>query len=106
MTTDVQFMPSATSGSRVPGFGRVPAHAAAGTPGHVDSRTSVPLFNADDLLGGVKFAIVRLFELLMEWQDRARQRHHLRELNDHLLRDMGISRADVEYEASKPFWRV
>ncbi len=89
MTTDVQFMPCATRGSRVPGSG-----------------TSAPLFNADDLLGGVKFAIVRLFELLIEWQDRERQRHHLRELNDHLLRDMGISRADVEYEASKPFWKV
>ncbi len=89
MTTDVQFVPSATSGSRVPGFG-----------------TSAPLFNADDLLGGVKFAIVRLFELLIEWQERERQRHHLRELDDRLLRDMGISRADVEYEASKPFWRV
>ena len=89
MTTDVQCMPSAASGSRVPGSG-----------------TGAPLFNADDLLGGVKFAIVRLFELLIEWQDRARQRHHLRELNDHLLRDMGISRADVEREASKPFWQV
>ena len=94
MTTDVQFMPSATSGSRVPGFGRV------------NSATRAPLFNADDLLGGVKFAIVRLFELLIAWQERERQRHHLRELDDHLLRDMGISRADVEYEASKPFWRV
>ena len=89
MTTDVQFMPSATSGSRVPGFG-----------------TSTPFFNADDLLGGVKFAIVRAFEVLAVWQARERQRHHLRELDDRLLRDMGISRADVELEASKPFWRV
>ncbi len=89
MTTDVQFMPSATSGSRVPGFG-----------------TRAPLFNADDLLGGVKFAIVRVFEMLGVWQARERQRHHLRELDDRLLRDMGISRADVELEASKPFWRV
>ena len=89
MTTDVQFMPSATGGSRVPGSG-----------------TSAPFFNADDLLGGVKFAIVRAFEVLAVWQARERQRHHLRELDDRLLRDMGISRADVEHEASKPFWRV
>ena len=106
MTTDVQFMPSAASGSRVPGVGRVPARAVAGTPGHVDSGTSAPLFNADNLLGGMKFAIVRLFELLVEWQERERGRHHLRELDDRLLRDIGISRADVEREASKPFWRV
>ena len=94
MTTDVQFMPSATSGSRVPGFGRV------------NSATRAPLFNADDLLGGVKFAIVRLFEMLSEWQKRERQRHQLRELDDRLLRDIGISRVDAGREVSKPFWRA
>ena len=106
MTTDVRLLPSATSGSRVPGLGRVPAHAVAGTPGHVDSGTRAPLFNADDLLGGVKFAIVRLFELLTEWQARARQRRDLAALDDHILKDIGISRADAGREASKPFWRV
>jgi uncharacterized protein YjiS (DUF1127 family) len=26
-------------------------------------------------------------------------------LDDHLLHDIGLSRSDVEREASKPFWR-
>ncbi len=38
------------------------------------------------------------------WAERGAQRRRLRELDDHLLRDMGLTRADVEQEASKPFW--
>lgn len=41
---------------------------------------------------------------LEQWRERARQRRAMLALDDHLLRDIGISRADVEREASKPFW--
>jgi uncharacterized protein YjiS (DUF1127 family) len=44
------------------------------------------------------------FELLAAWQERARQRRHLQALDDRLLRDIGLSRADVEFESSKRFW--
>ncbi len=47
-----------------------------------------------------------LLRLLPVWQDRERQRHRLRRLDDRLLNDMGLSRADVAHEAVKPFWRV
>jgi len=43
--------------------------------------------------------------LLLRWQERARERRHLLELNDHMLRDLGLSRADIEIEVSKRFWR-
>lgn len=46
------------------------------------------------------------FETLLTWQDRARSRHHLRSLGDEHLKDIGLSRADVEAEAGKPFWRA
>jgi uncharacterized protein YjiS (DUF1127 family) len=39
------------------------------------------------------------------WHERARQRRHLQLLSDHMLRDLGLSRTDVQAEASKPFWR-
>jgi uncharacterized protein YjiS (DUF1127 family) len=39
------------------------------------------------------------------WRDRSRQRRTLMRLDDHLLHDIGLSRSDVEHEASKPFWR-
>jgi len=33
-----------------------------------------------------------------------RQRSHLRRLDDHLLSDIGLSRADALAEASRPAW--
>ena len=51
-------------------------------------------------------AATRVFDQLMVWLDRARQRRHLAELDDRLLRDIGISRADVDHEASRPFWQA
>jgi uncharacterized protein YjiS (DUF1127 family) len=37
---------------------------------------------------------------------RARQRRDLAALSDHALRDIGLSRADVELEIGKPFWKA
>jgi uncharacterized protein YjiS (DUF1127 family) len=45
------------------------------------------------------------FALAYEWRDRGRQRRTLMRFDDHLLHDIGLSRTDVEREASKPFWR-
>lgn len=39
------------------------------------------------------------------WYDRQRQRRRLAGLDDRLLRDIGIERADALREASKPFWQ-
>ena len=39
------------------------------------------------------------------WAERARQRRQLTELDDYMLRDLGLSRADVASESSKPFWQ-
>lgn len=39
------------------------------------------------------------------WQSRARGRHQLSRLDDRMLRDIGLSRADVQCEVDKPFWR-
>ncbi len=47
----------------------------------------------------------RVVDLLLSWADRARQRRHLAGLDDRLLRDIGISRVEVEAEISRPFWR-
>jgi len=66
-------------------------------------------------LGGVRNAaqdgIVTLFTLpermlakLTLWQTRIEERRHLRTLDPRTLNDVGLSRADVEREASKPFW--
>jgi uncharacterized protein YjiS (DUF1127 family) len=44
-------------------------------------------------------------DILLTWQRRHKDRMHLMALDDRLLRDIGISTADVDREASKPFWR-
>ncbi len=45
-------------------------------------------------------------ETVRIWQQRARQRTELRRLDDHLLRDVGLTRAQILAEAQKPFWRA
>ena len=50
-------------------------------------------------------AVQRAVDLLLTWQQRARDRRQLQSLSDHMLRDIGLTRADVFAEASKPFWR-
>lgn len=54
---------------------------------------------------GVLCAIGFGIDALMTWQQRAEQRRCLRGLDDHLLKDIGLSRFDAEAEAAKPFWR-
>lgn len=46
-----------------------------------------------------------LIDLVLQWQERVRQRHQLAKLDDRLLRDIGISRVDAMHEIEKPFWR-
>lgn len=41
---------------------------------------------------------------LVTWQIRARERKHLASLDERMLRDVGLSRADIARESSKPFW--
>lgn len=59
---------------------------------------------------GLLAALVRVpqavLELALVWQERARLRRKLSELDDRLLRDIGLSRADIEPEVRKPFWRA
>jgi len=50
-------------------------------------------------------ALVRLADTVSQWLERARGRRQLRSLDDRLLHDLGVTRADVEREAAKPFWR-
>lgn len=47
---------------------------------------------------------LRAWTTLEGWSERRRQRRALLALDDHLLRDIGVSRADAEHEGHKPFW--
>jgi uncharacterized protein YjiS (DUF1127 family) len=43
--------------------------------------------------------------LVASWIERARQRQALAALDDHTLRDIGVTRAEAARESGKPFWR-
>ncbi|MBV6634118.1 MAG: DUF1127 domain-containing protein [Alphaproteobacteria bacterium] len=47
-----------------------------------------------------------VFALIAVWQTRAKQRRDLMALPDHMLQDIGVTRADAHREASKPFWKA
>ena len=49
---------------------------------------------------------IRLFRVGLAWNDRSRQRHDLRRLDDRLLADIGVSRAAAAREAAKLPWEV
>lgn len=64
--------------------------------------TPTPIGN----FGRLRRAASSLFQVLLTWQERERQRRHLQGLDERMLKDIGLSRADVENEATKPFWRL
>jgi len=48
----------------------------------------------------------RMGETLHTWHERILARRELAELDDYMLRDIGLTRTDVAREADKPFWRA
>jgi uncharacterized protein YjiS (DUF1127 family) len=70
---------------------------------------SIELHRTPSVLSGVRaFAelVGGALTLAYGWHERIRQRHALARLDDRILRDIGLSPADVEGEVSKPFWRA
>ncbi len=51
-------------------------------------------------------AATRAVGILLTWQERDRQRHALAQLDARMLKDIGLSRADVALELRKPFWQA
>jgi uncharacterized protein YjiS (DUF1127 family) len=68
--------------------------------------TDLALFRARRRVNNLGLWLWRAADLLLTWHERARQRRQLLTLNDHMLRDIGLTRADVLAESSKPFWRL
>ena len=42
---------------------------------------------------------------LREWTRRNRERAELAALDERMLKDIGLTRADAEFLSNKPFWR-
>ncbi len=50
--------------------------------------------------------VVTLFQRLVAWQRRMAERYTLADLDDSVLEDIGLTRADVARELRRPFWTV
>lgn len=50
-------------------------------------------------------ALIRATDGAATWSRRIADRRALRGLDDHILHDIGLSRADIEHEAGKRFWQ-
>ena len=48
---------------------------------------------------------LRVAVVLARWSERARTRRQLNELDDHLLRDVGLDRRTAQHEARRMFWQ-
>jgi len=60
--------------------------------------------------GGLSGNMVKLLvsgvATMMVWYERSRQRRHLAQLDERMLRDIGLSRGDVEHEIQKRPWQI
>ena len=54
---------------------------------------------------GVRVRLRAALTRLHDWYEVYRQRRALLGLDDAMLKDIGLSRADAIREGSKPFWR-
>ena len=47
-----------------------------------------------------------IMETVTLWRTRSVQRAHLRTLDGHMLDDIGLTRAEADKVANKPFWKA
>lgn len=48
----------------------------------------------------------RMMDAVIGWQERAHERRRLIDMEDRLLADIGLGRAEAQAEFDKPFWRT
>lgn len=64
-----------------------------------------PIVSFREAAGGLIGRLAQAWATLQLWRERHRTRRHLLEIDEHTLKDIGLSRGEVLFEASKPFWR-
>ena len=68
------------------------------------ARTNVPSFSFGRALALVAGSVVIGVEALLNRAEVRKSRRQLAELDDRLLRDIGLDRGTARFEASKGFW--
>lgn len=68
------------------------------------ARADAPSFSFGRAVALLAGTVVVGIEKIMTRSELARSRHQLAQLDDRLLRDIGIDRATARYESARPFW--
>lgn len=80
-------------------------HDCIDTIGRADRVTAAPPALARLWLAWRAGCLGRLPDRLLMWLDRSRQRRRLGEMDDHMLRDIGVARIAAWAETQKWFWQ-
>ena len=56
--------------------------------------------------GALRAVAARAVGLVLTWQQRARERRQLASMDEFGLKDIGLTRVDVQRESDKPFWQA
>lgn len=49
--------------------------------------------------------VARIVAIVQDWRNRRRDPTRLYRLNDHVLKDIGLTRAEIDRAALESFWR-
>ncbi|MGK7652908.1 DUF1127 domain-containing protein [Roseovarius sp. B08] len=71
---------------------------------HTD-RPALEGLSARTTLPALSLIAVKLAWAYVLWSQRYESRKHLARLDDHMLRDIGLTPREADTEARKPFWR-
>lgn len=64
------------------------------------------VFSLGRALSSIENALLTITDTLYVWQKRLADRQNLRAMDDHMLADIGLDRADISREIAKPFWQA
>jgi uncharacterized protein YjiS (DUF1127 family) len=67
-------------------------------------RDTALLYLADRPLTPVVQVMLRCVVAFVKWEERRRSRQQLRDLDQHMLDDIGLTRHQADREAARPFW--
>lgn len=67
---------------------------------------SIAYLGAHQPLGLLADVALRTAVTLTKWRMRRTSRRKLAQLDDHILRDIGLSRSQAERESQQRFWRA